>query len=351
MGTETSIDLLQLTEHCGCGAKLPAADLQNLLSGLPHPRDSALLIGPHTFDDGAVYRLSDDCLIVQTTDFFPPVASEARTFGCIAAANALSDIYAMGGRPLTAMALLCFPARQLPLSLAGDILTGALEKLDEAGVSLVGGHTLDDPQVKFGLSVMGVVEPEQTLTNAGAQPGDIVVLTKPIGTGLTITAAKAGLAAEEHVRDANRLMAALNREGARAALEAGAHAATDVTGFGLLGHSWQLAKASGVRMRLRAGEVPVLAGALEYASTGLVPAAAYANRRYLDGRVTFSQSVSLARQDVIFDPQTSGGLLVCLSADAETKFQRALGGQGDCSCAVVGHVEQGDVEPRLLVEE
>ncbi len=362
MVTGSSTDLLQLTEHCGCGAKLSAADLRDLLSTLPQPHDPALLIGPHTFDDAAVYRLRDDCLVVQTVDFFPPAASEPRTFGGIAAANALSDIYAMGGRPLTALALMCLPSGQVPLGLAREVIEGAVGKLAEADVSLVGGHTLEDPQLKFGLSVMGVVEPGRMLTNAGAQPGDVVVLTKPMGTGLIITAAKAGLATQAHVQEANRSMLTLNRRAAQAAVEAGARAATDVTGFGLLGHTWQLAKASGVRVRLRAAAVPLLDGALKFASMGLVPAGAYANRRSLQGRVTIAKDVPLAWQDVLFDPQTSGGLLVCLPAGrspsageglpagAEQKFQEVIARQEGCCCAVVGRIEAGDEEPRLIVE-
>ena len=350
MVTGSSIDLLQLTEHCGCGAKLSATDLRDLLSALPQSHDPALLIGPDTFDDAAVYRLRDDCLVVQTVDFFPPMASDPHTFGRIAAANALSDVYAMGGRPLTALALMCLPSGQVPLGLARQVIEGAVEKLAEAHVSLVGGHTLEDPQLKFGLSVMGVVEPGRLLTNAGAEPGDLVVLTKPIGTGLTITAAKAGLATQAHVEEANRCMLALNRQAAQAAVEAGARAATDVTGFGLLGHAWQLAKASGVHLRFWRARVPVLAGALEFASMGLVPAGAYANRRFLEGRVRVSEDVPLAWQDVLFDPQTSGGLLVCLPAGAEPKFQKVMGRQEGCCCAVVGRIEAGDEEPRLTVQ-
>jgi selenide,water dikinase len=350
MAIESQCDLLQLTEHCGCGAKLPAADLREFLSGLPASHDPRLLVGPATFDDAAVYRLREDCLLVQTVDFFPPVASDPATFGRIAAANALSDVYAMGGRPLTALALMCLPSKQIPLRVARDILAGAHEKLTEAGVSLVGGHTLEDPQLKFGLSVTGLVEPEQILSNAGARPGDVLVLTKPLGTGLTITAAKAGLAPASVVEAANRWMAGLNRAAAEAAVHSGARAATDITGFGFLGHSWQMAKASGVRMRLRAGQMPLLDRAIEFASMGLVPAGAYANRRFLDGRVRICEKVPLALQDVLFDPQTSGGLLICLPAESVEKFRQAAAGRWECRCAVVGQVEEGDEEPRLLVE-
>ena len=350
MAGECHLDLLQLAEHCGCGAKYPAADLRELLSGVPCPHDPCLLIGPETFDDGAVYRLPNDCLIVQTLDFFPPVASRPEVYGRIAAANALSDVYAMGGRPVTAMALLCLPSRQVPLSAARGILTGALEKLTEAGAVLVGGHTLTDPQLKFGLAVTGLVEPGQILSNSGCKPGDLLLLTKPLGTGLTITAAKAGMAAEASVEQANRFMSALNARAAAAALAAGAHAATDVTGFGFLGHSWQMAKASGVRMRFRAENISLIAGALESASMGLVPAGAYANRRFLDGRVRICEKVPLALQDVLFDPQTSGGLLICLPAESVEKFRQAAAGQRECGSAVVGQIEEGDAEPRLLVE-
>jgi selenide,water dikinase len=347
---EARIDLLEFTEHCGCGAKLGAADLRDLLSRVAQPDDPALVVGPGTFDDGAVYRVSDDCWLVQSVDFFPPVASEPRVFGRIAAANALGDIYAMGGRPLTAMALLIYPSKELTLEPAGDIIAGAIEKLSEAGASLVGGHTLEGPRLTFGLSVTGVVEPGRMLTNAGAQAGDTLVLTKPLGTGLTLTAAKGRLAAAEQVEKASGSMATLNRAAAQAALHVGAHAATDVTGFSLLGHGWQLAKASGVRIRLSATSVPLLDGVLEFASMGLVPAGAYANRRFLDGKVRFAPEVSLALQDVLFDPQTSGGLLVSLPAGAEEAFRRSMTDEPAVCCAVVGRVESGDDEPRILVE-
>ena len=350
MAREGHIDLLQLAEHCGCGAKYPAADLRDLLSGLPLATDPRLLVGPETFDDGAVYRLRDDCLIVQTADFFPPVASRPEVYGRIAAANALSDIYAMGGRPVTAMALLCLPASGFPLSTGRAILAGAVEKITEAGAVLVGGHTLTDPQLKFGLSVTGVVESGQVLSSAGCKAGDVLVLTKPLGTGLTLTAAKAGMAPESSVQQANRFMSALNAQAASAALAAPARAATDITGFGLLGHSWQMAKASKVRMRFRAEAVPLMDGVLEFACLGLVPAGAYANRRFLEGRVRFSADVSVAGQDVLFDPQTSGGLLVCLPPDNVSRFQAALSGQVDCCAGVIGRVEAGDHEPRLTVE-
>jgi len=350
MAIEGQCDLLQFTEHCGCGAKLPAADLREILSGLPASRDPRLLVGPATFDDAAVYRLRDDCLLVQTVDFFPPVASDPETFGRVAAANALSDVYAMGGRPLTALALMCLPSKQVPLGVARAIVQGATEKLAEAAALLVGGHTLEDPQLKFGLSVTGLVEPGQILSNAGARPGDILVLTKPLGTGLTITAAKAGLAPASLVEEANRRMSALNRAAAEAAVQSGAHAATDITGFGLLGHSWQMAKASGVRMRLRAGQMPLLDRVIEFASMGLVPAGAYANRRFLDGRVCICEKVPLALRDILFDPQTSGGLLICLPAESVEEFRQAAAGRWECGSAVVGQVEEGDAEPRLRVE-
>ena len=350
MSDPSTFDLLALTEHCGCGAKLPADDLRDILSGVPHPSDPDLLVGLDTFDDGAVDRLRDDCLLVQSDDVFPPVASDPGVFGRIAAANALSDIYAMGGRPLTALALMSFPSKSLPLDVARDIIAGAAEKVAEAGASVVGGHTLDDPQLKFGLSVTGVVEPERMLTNAGAQTGDLLVLTKPIGTGLTIMAVKAGVARDAQREDVNRVMSTLNREAASAAVHAGAHAVTDVTGFALLGHAWQMAKASGVRMRLHAGKVPLLEGALEFASMGLVPGGAYANRRFLEGKVSLSDGLSLAQQDVLFDPQTSGGLLISLAPEAEEAFRRAFAQQPDSCCDVVGRIESGSGEPRILVE-
>jgi len=351
MTGEAVLDLLELTDRCGCGAKMPAARLRDLLGGVLGPPSPDLLVGPDTFDDAAVYRLRDDCLAVLTADFFPPVASDPFLYGRIAAANALSDVYAMGGRPVAALALLCFPSRRLPLEVGRRILAGAADALAEAGACLAGGHTLDDPDLRFGLAVTGLVEPGQVLTNAGARPGDVLVLTKPIGTGVMITAAKARLAPEVGVAQANRVMAALNRRAASAAIQAGARAATDVTGFSLLGHAWQMAKASGVRFRLRAGGVPTLEGAADVASMGLVPAGAYANREYLAGRAAVAADVPRALQDLLFDPQTSGGLLVSVPPAGVETFRRAFGEAADGAAAVVGRVEAGDEEPRLIVEK
>jgi selenide,water dikinase len=350
MALERQVDLFQLAEDCGCGAKLPAADLREILSGLLPPHDPRLIIGPDTYDDAAVYRLSNDCLLVQTVDFFPPVARDPQVFGRIAAANALSDVYAMGGRPLTALALMCLPAKQIPLPVARCILDGAIQKLAEAGALLVGGHTLEDPQLKFGLAVTGIVEPERLLSNAKAQPGDLLVLTKPLGAGLTIMATKAGLAAERQIQESVRWMAALNHAAADAAISAGGHAATDVTGFGLLGHAWQMTKASAVQMTFHAGRIPVTDGAEEFASMGLVPAGAYANRQFLEGHVRFADQVPLTRQDLLFDPQTSGGLLLSLPPLGLETFRQAALGHAECCCAVVGEVQHQDEEPRLFVE-
>jgi selenide,water dikinase len=235
------------------------------------------------------------------------------------------------------------------LDVGRSILEGAATILTEAGASLVGGHTLDDPQLKFGLLVLGVVQQGQVLSNQDARPGDTLILTKPLGTGLTINAAKAELATEVHIQAANRWMGTLNAAAARAALASGARAATDITGFGLLGHAWQMAVASNVGLVFDSENLPLLDGALEWASMGLVPAGAFANRSYLENRVKFSDRVGLPLQDVMFDPQTSGGLLICLPPGGAEVFQKSLGEIEGC-CVIIGRVRAAEGEPRVIVE-
>jgi selenide,water dikinase len=306
-----NIDLFDSVTECGCAAKVPAQELAGLLRGVEIPTDPAVLVGPETLDDAGVYRLSDEQCLVQTVDFFPPVARDPEDYGRIATANALSDVYAMGGRPLTALAVVCFPSRLLQEGVLGAVTRGASEKLREAGCVLLGGHSVLDPQAKFGLSVTGVVSPGELLTNARARPGDVLVITKPIGTGVTIMAVRAGMASAEQERDANRTMATLNARAAELARRCGAVCATDITGFGLLGHALQLARASGVALEIGVEGVPLLDGVVAFAEQGLLSAAAYANRDYLGDAVRFDDDVAPPFRDLLFDPQTSGGLLIC----------------------------------------
>jgi selenide,water dikinase len=333
------VDLFSLECECGCAAKVPADRLAGILKDADLPTNPNLLVGVDTLDDAGIYRISEDRCLVQTVDFFPPVARDPYTYGEIAAANSLSDVYAMGGEPLTAMAMVCFPAGRFGPEVLEQIMKGAVDKIREAGMVLVGGHSIVDQQPKFGLAVTGSVHPDEILDNAGARPGDVLVLTKPLGTGITIMAAKGGIASKEQEEAANRSMATLNRDAAAMARECGATACTDVTGFGFLGHAMQMAKASEVTLEMRMDAVPSLDGVLEFASMGLLAGAAYSNRQYAENSVEFADDITLAEQDLLFDPQTSGGLFFSCPAD------RAQGS----GYAVVGEVKGCDGEFSIRV--
>jgi selenide,water dikinase len=344
-----STDLFESAIECGCAAKVPAQELAGLLRGVEGTSDPAVLVGPDTLDDAGVYQLSSEQCLVQTVDFFPPVARDPEDYGRIAAANSLSDVYAMGGRPLTALAVVCFPSRLVKDGVLAAVTRGAAEKLREARCALLGGHSILDPQPKFGLSVTGMIRPEALLTNARARPGDILVLTKPLGTGVTIMAIRAGLASVEQEQSANQSMATLNAKAAELARRCGAVCATDITGFGLLGHAMQLARASGVALELGVGGVPFLDGAQGFAEQGLLSAAAYTNRDYVGGAVRFDDDVPLSARDLLFDPQTSGGLLICcpparigdMLAWARTELSTPFG--------VVGRVVEAGAGPLITV--
>lgn len=343
------IDLFESVTECGCAAKVPARDLAAVLGGLGRSEDPDVLVGPETLDDAGAYRISDEQCLVQTVDFFPPVAREGEDYGRIAAANALSDVYAMGGRPLTALAVVCFPSRLLREGVLAAVTRGAGEKLREAGCVLLGGHSVLDPQPKFGLSVTGLIRPGDLLTNAQARPGDVLFLTKPVGTGLTIMAARAGLAGREQERAANRCMAALNARAAELARRCGARCVTDVTGFGLLGHAMQLARASGVALEIGADGVPLLDGVRGFAEQGLLSAAAYANRDYVGDAVRFDADVDLAVQDLLFDPQTSGGLLICCPPGRAASLAAWAREELATPCGAVGRVVEAEAKPLLSV--
>ena len=286
--------------------------LSEILQDLPNVYDPKLIVGFDTSDDACVYRLTDEIAAIHTVDFFTPIVDDPYWFGQIAAANALSDVYAMGGRPAVAMNLLCVP-NCLSKGTIRRILLGGHDKAVEAGCVIAGGHTIQDQEPKYGLCVTGYVHPDKVLKNVGARPGDAIVLTKPIGTGVLTTGAKAGLVEQENYDAMVRCMAALNAQAAEEMLHCDAvHACTDVTGFGLLGHADEMAAGSGVTIRLYSGEIPVLSGALELAEMGVIPAGAYRNMDYVKPRLKVDAAAAQARVDLIADPQTSGGLLIAL---------------------------------------
>ena len=294
-------------------------DLSKALEGLPRQSDPRLLVGHETMDDAGIFVLSEDMALVQTVDFFAPIVDDPFLFGQVAAANALSDVYAMGGVPLTALNIVGFPSGKLPLEVLREILRGGQEKVHEAGALVVGGHTIIDEELKYGLSVTGRADPRHLLTNAGARVGDRLVLTKPIGTALIATAAKRGDLPDEELRAAIDSMRALNGRASRAALEVGATCATDVTGFGLLGHASHIAAASGVTVRIRVDRVPLLPGARALADRGIRTGGAERNQAYLERRVDWG-SASETDRVLMIDPQTSGGLLVALSPDKLARY-------------------------------
>ena len=289
-------------------------DLSRALASLPHRSDPRLIVGRETFDDAGVFVLSPDLAIVQTVDFFAPIVDDPYTFGQIAAANALSDVYAMGAEPLTALNIVGFPSGKLPIEVLTDILRGGQDKVHEAGALVVGGHTIIDEELKFGLAVTGRVHPERVLTNAAACVGDRLVLTKPLGTGILATAEKQGRLSTRAAAELHTAMATLNRDACRAALDVGVRCATDVTGFGLLGHALHIARASEVSLRIRAADVPELLGARDAWRAGVRTGGAERNEAYLRDRVDWSASTDVDRA-LLIDPQTSGGLLVAVPAN------------------------------------
>lgn len=299
------------------------------------------MVGFDASDDAAVYRINDDTAMIQTADFFPPVVDDPRSFGRIAAANALSDVYAMGGTPRLAINLLCFPTC-LNLEIVREILAGGADKVVEAGAVIAGGHSIEDTEPKYGLCVTGFARPEEILTNSGAKPGDLLVLTKPVGTGVLSTAAKAELLTDGQMKEMIGLMSTLNKGAQEVMLPLHPSACTDITGFGLLGHVNELAEGSSVTVQLWADTVPFASGALELARDGIIPAGAYRNRNYLEGKVKVEEAVALEVSDLLFDPQTAGGLLISIPEERGVELVRRLNDRG-IPGAVIGQVQSKGV--------
>jgi selenide,water dikinase len=298
---------------------LGPGDLSRALSALPHRTDPRLIIGRETFDDAGVFVLSDDLALVQTVDFFAPIVDDPYLFGQVAAANALSDVYAMGGEPLTALNIVGFPSGKLPIEVLTEILRGGQDKVHEAGALIVGGHTIIDEELKYGLAVTGRADPRRLLTNAGARAGDRLVLTKRLGTGVLATAAKQDRLSTAQRDQLLASMIALNASASRAALSIGARCATDVTGFGLLGHAHHIARASKLTLRIQVARVPMLDGAREAWRAGIRTGGAERNEQYLRDLVDWGNSAGIDRA-LLIDPQTSGGLLVAVSPDRVAEY-------------------------------
>jgi selenide,water dikinase len=325
--TCVAIALTSLSHGAGCGCKLPAAEIGPLLSHLPQTPDANVLVGYGTSDDAGVYRLRDDLALIHTVDFFTPIVDDPFDFGRIAATNALSDVYAMGGRPVSALNLVAFSLESLGQEVLLDILQGAAAVCGRAEVAIIGGHSIEDAEPKFGLAVTGVVHPQEVVMNSGGRPGDALVLTKPVGAGAITTALKRG--SDVSLEEAVRVMTTLNRDGAAAAREAGVHGMTDVTGFGLLGHLHELALASGVAAEIDADAVPAIAPALELLEDpeAAVSGGTRRNRAHAEGFAAFDASVPEARRWLVCDAMTSGGLLAAVAADQAASMPGAVVGR------------------------
>lgn len=309
-----------------------------MLKKLPQPDDPNLLVGINTADDAGVYKLTDEIALIQTVDFFTPIVDDPYTYGQIAAANSLSDIYAMGGKPLTAMNIVGFHQKFFPLDVLVEILKGGYDKAAEANTIIVGGHTIMDEELKYGLSVTGVVHPDRIVTNAGAKPGDKLVLTKPLGTGIISSALKSGKKLGELERQANQVMTTLNKTAAEVMQEIGVNAATDVTGFGLLGHAYEMAVASKVGFRIWAAKVPIFEEAVPLITEGYVPGGTNNNRYYLQDKIRLTDSLGWERSTLLFDAQTSGGLFISVPGEKVDQLTRELRRRGVDTVAVIGEV-------------
>lgn len=311
---ETEVKLTKLSSCAGCGAKVGAGTLVKMLEGFQTHYDPKLIVGYDKSDDASVYVIDEDTALVQTTDFFPPIVDDPFLYGQIAAANALSDVYAMGGEPKLALNIMCL-ADSMDKRTVQEILRGGYAKAYEAGAIITGGHTIQGAEPIYGLAVSGFVHPEKVLTNSGTKPGDVLILTKPLGIGILTTAAKADLVEKALLDRIYHQMATLNKAARDIMVKYPVHSCTDITGFALLGHGFEMAQGSGCTLHIKTKEVPFHAEAYEFAEMGFVPAGAYRNRNYAEAGVCVFGDVTRAMQDILYDPQTSGGLLMSVPGD------------------------------------
>ncbi len=318
------------------------------MSGLTIPFDSNVLVGSSAKDDAGVYKISDDMALVQTLDFITPVCDDPFEFGRIAACNSLSDVYAMGGVPITAMNIVAFPTKKFSLDILGEILKGGLAVMNEAGVQLLGGHSIDDPELKYGLSVTGRVHPDKIYRNNTIKAGDSLVLTKALGTGIIATAIKADLADPGIADEFIKSMGTLNKYAAEIMFKYNVNACTDVTGFGLAGHILEMQEGSDFSVILNSASLPLLAGALENAAMGLIPGGLYRNKTYVGARCIISDNISREIADIIFDPQTSGGLLISLPHGEAEEMVMEMRQSGITSASIIGEVRMSEKKIIML---
>ncbi len=335
-----AFDLLTTVETGGCSSKIPPLQLEELLKELPLPVDPKILVGIATHDDAGVYRLSDDLALVFTTDFFPPMVNDGYEFGQIAAANSISDIYAMGGTPLLALNIMMFPSTTIPLDVYSAIMRGGYDKALEAGVSILGGHSIDDYPPKYGLAVIGTVHPDRVITNAGIQEGDLLILSKPLGTGIILAGHRLKMTTMEQTEEAKRMMMRLNNDGARLMQKYGVRGATDITGFGLAGHALKMARASGVTISIDLHYVPLLDGAYGLVDQGCIPGAAFRNLDYTERETRFAEGLDYNLRMIAHDAQTSGGLLLAIAPDKAKDLLQELHAAGHPEAAIIGAAEK-----------
>jgi selenide,water dikinase len=334
------IDLLQMVEYSGCSAKISPKQLEEILKYLPLPADPNILVDIDTHDDAGVYRVNDELALVLTTDFFPPVCSDPYEFGQIAAANSISDVYAMGGDPVLALNIMMFPSAKLPMDAYAEILKGGFDKATEAGVRIIGGHTIDDFPPKYGLAVVGYIHPEKIITNAGAKPGDYLILTKPIGTGIIIAGQRLGMTDEKDIIEAKRLMKLLNNTGAAVMKKYNVRGATDITGYGLAGHALKMARSSNVSLNLKMNEVPLIGKTYNLVDEGCIPGASFRNLEYGEKDIEFALGLDYNLKMIAFDAQTSGGLLMSVDPEKVESLLADLHSAGLSSSAIIGEVTE-----------
>lgn len=335
---ETEVKLTKLASCAGCGAKLGAGTLSQMLEGFQTHSDPRLIVGYDKSDDASVYVLDENTALIQTTDFFPPIVDDPFLYGRIAAVNAMSDVYAMGGEPKLALNILC-ASEKMSEEAIREVLRGGYDAAFEAGAIITGGHTIRGAEPIYGLAVSGFVHPKKVLTNSNAQPGDVLILTKPLGIGILTTAAKAELAGKETLDKIYTQMATLNKAARDVMVTYPVHSCTDITGFSLLGHGFEMAQGSNCTLHIHVDSVPYHPEALEFASMGLIPAGAYRNRKYAGAGVKLCRDVSLAMQDILYDPQTSGGLLFALPEKEAMDCLRQLRDKVP-QAAIVGYVTE-----------
>lgn len=331
-----SFDLLTTVETGGCSAKIPPRQLEELLKDLPLPSDPAILVDISTHDDAGVYKINDETALVITTDFFPPMVSDGYEFGLVAATNSISDVYAMGGTPLVALNIMMFPSSRIPMEVYRDILRGGNDKALEAGVSIIGGHTIDDYPPKYGLAVIGTVHPEKIITNAGVKEGDDLILTKPIGTGIILAGHRMQMTAPSQLEAAVMAMKQLNAAGCMLMQKYGVRGATDITGFGLAGHALKMARASGVTISLDLQSVPLLDGTWNLADQGCIPGASFRNLDYTERETRLTDGLEYNLKMIAHDAQTSGGLLMAVEPGKSSALLKELHEAGHPEAAIIG---------------